>query len=164
MTTKSGSTGAGLTELLVSAALVGVIAAISAPTFHSYVQGSALKAGAEELAALMNLARSVAIKENTRVCVKRDPGGTNRVQLLIGGTNPCAATTFYGAQGRGFDARVDAAGRIALQNDVAVSAATADVVFTALGLAVPGGTYTVRKGGHTLSVVVAPTGRVNVAP
>lgn len=164
MTTKPGSTGAGLTELLVSAALVGIIAAISAPTFHSYVQGSALKAGAEELAALMNLARSVAIKENTRVCVKRDSGGSNRIRLLVGSANPCAAATFYGAQGRGFDARVDAAGWIALQNQVAVTAATADVIFTALGAAVPGGTYTVRKGGQTLNVVVAPTGRVNIAP
>ena len=75
MTTKAGATGAGLTELLVSAALVGIVTAVSVPTFHSYVHGGALKAGAEELAALMNLARSVAIKDNTRVCVNRDPGG-----------------------------------------------------------------------------------------
>jgi Tfp pilus assembly protein FimT len=164
MTTTRGSTGAGLTELLVSAALVGVIAAISAPTFHSYVNGGALKAGAEELAALMNLARSVAIKENTRVCVKRDPGGSNRVRLLVGSANPCAAASFYGAQGRGFDARIDAEGWIALQNQVAVDATTADVIFTALGLAVPGGAYTVRKGDQTLNVVVAPTGRVTITP
>ena len=88
MTTTTGSTGAGLTELLVSAALVGIVAAISAPTFHSYLHGSALKAGAEELAALMNLARSVAIKENTRVCVNHDPGGSNRVRLLIAAAEP----------------------------------------------------------------------------
>ena len=163
--TTTGSTGASLTELLVSAALIGVVATISVPTFHSYVHGSALRAGAEELVALMNLARSVAIKENTRVCVNRDVGGSHRVRLLVGGPNPCAAAAnFYGAQGRGFDARVGANGWIALQNQVAVTAATADVVFTALGVAVPGGTYTVGRSGRTLNVVVAPSGRVSVAP
>jgi Tfp pilus assembly protein FimT len=151
--------------LLVSAALVGLVATMSVPTFNSYAHGSALKAGAEELAALLNLARSVAIKDNTRVCVNRDRGGAGRVRLLIGGANPCAAeASFYGGQGRGFDARVGAGGWIALQNQVAVTAATADVVFTALGLAVPGGTYTVSRSGRTLSVVVSPTGRVTVAP
>ena len=86
----------------------------------------------------MNLARSVAIKENTRVCVNRDPAGSNRVRLLIASANPCAAVaSFYGAHGRGFDSRIDAGGWITLQNQVAVTAATAEVVFTALGAAVP---------------------------
>ena len=165
MTTKTGPTGAGLTELLVSAALVGIVTAISVPTFHSYLHGGALKAGAEELAGLMNLARSVAIKDNTRVCVNRDPSGSNRVRLLIARANPCGAVaSFYGAHGRGFDPRIDAGGWIALQNHVMVTAATAEVVFTALGAAVPGGTYTVSKSGRTLRVVVAPTGRVSIAP
>jgi Tfp pilus assembly protein FimT len=165
MTTNAGAAGASLTELLVTAALIGMISAVSLPTFHSYVHGGALKAGAEELAALMNLARSVAIKENTRVCVNRDPGGSNRVRLLVASAHPCASpASFYGAQGRGFDARIGADGWIALQNEVAVTAATAEVVFTALGAAVPGGTYTVSKSGRTLRVVVAPSGRVSIAP
>lgn len=165
MATKAGPPGAGLTELLVTAALVAIVTAASVPVFYSYVHGGALKAGAEELRGLMNLARSVAIKDNTRVCVNRDRAGSNRVRLLIGSTDPCAAAaSFYGAHGRGFDSRIDAGGWITLQNDVAVTAATADVVFTALGAAVPGGTYTVSKSGRTLSVVVAPTGRVSITP
>jgi len=165
MTTKAGCTGASLTEVLVSAALVGIVSAVSVPAFYSYVHGGALKAGAEELAGLMNLARSVAIKENTRVCVSRERGGSNRVRLLIANASPCAAlASFYGAQGRGVDPRVDASGWITLQNHVAVTAATAEVVFTSLGAAVPGGTYTVSKNGQTLNVVVAPTGRVSIAP
>jgi Tfp pilus assembly protein FimT len=159
------STGAGLTELLVYAALIGVIAAASAPMFHTHLHGSALKAGAEELAGLMNLARSLAIRENTRVCVNRDRGGSSRVRLLMASANPCAAAaSFYGAGGRGYDHRVDAAGWITLANQVAVTAATADVVFTALGAAVPGGSYTVSRNGRTLTVVVAPSGRVSIAP
>jgi len=165
MTTKAGPPGAGLTELLVSAAIVGIVTAVSVPVFYSYVHGGALKAGAEELVGLMNLARSVAIKDNTRVCVKRDRAGSNRVRLLIAHADPCAAVaSFYGAHEHGFDSRIDASGWITLQNNVTVTAATADVVFTALGAAVPGGTYTVSKNGRTLSVVVAPTGRVSITP
>jgi Tfp pilus assembly protein FimT len=157
--------GTSLTELLVCAGLVGVVVAASIPLFHSHLHGSALKAGAEELAGLLNLARSLAIKENTRVCVTRDPGGSSRVRILIGGPSPCAAgENFYGARGRGFDHRVDAGGWITFANDVRVTAATADVVFTPLGAAVPGGSYTVSRHGRTLTVVVAPSGRVNVAP
>src|SRR5262245_12117935 len=73
--------GASLLELLVTTALIGVVTAISAPTFYSYVHAGALRAGAEELSGLMSLARSLAIKENTRVCVNRDTGGSNRIRL-----------------------------------------------------------------------------------
>jgi Tfp pilus assembly protein FimT len=164
MATTSGPAGAGLTELLVSTALIAAITAASIPTFSTYLNGGALKAGAEELAGLMNLARSLAIRDNTRVCVNRDRG-SSRVRLLVAPTNPCAAaTSFHGGEGRGVDARVDAAGWIALQNHVTVIDASAEVVFTALGAAAPGGTYTVARGGRTLSVVVAPSGRVSIAP
>ena len=164
MAATSEPAGAGLTELLVSAALIAAITATSIPMFSSYLQGGALKAGAEELAGLLNLARSVAIRGNTRVCVNRDRAA-HRVRLLIASTSPCTAvTSFYGAQGRSVDARVDGAGWIALQNQVAVTDASAEVVFTALGAAVPGGTYTVSRGGRTLSVVVAPSGRVSIGP
>jgi Tfp pilus assembly protein FimT len=160
-----GTAGAGLAELLVCAALLGVVVAASVPVFHSHLHGSALKAGAEELAGVMNLARSLAIKENTRVCVHRDTGGSSRVRLLMASANPCvAAGSFYGAQGRGVDHRVDGSGWITLENQVAVTAATADVVFTALGAAVPGGSYTVSRNGRSLTVVVAPSGRVSIAP
>jgi hypothetical protein len=162
--TTTGPAGAGLTELLVSAALIAAITAASIPMFSTYLNGGALKAGAEELAGIMNLARSIAIRDNTRVCVSRD-GGSHRVRLLVAPVSPCAAeASFYGGQGRGVDARVDAAGWIALQNQVAVIDASAEVVFTGLGAAAPGGTYTVSRGGRTLSVIVAPSGRVSIAP
>jgi Tfp pilus assembly protein FimT len=161
----AGAAGAGLTELLVYTALIGVVAAASVPVFHTHLQGSALRAGAEELVGLINLARSLAIRENTRVCVNRDRGGSSRVRLLVASANPCAATaSFYGAHGRGFDHRVAAGGWIALANEVGVTGGTADVVFTALGAAVPGGSYTVSRNGRTLTVVVAPSGRASIAP
>jgi len=157
--------GAGLTELMVTAAIVAVVTAASVPVFYSHLRGSGVRAGAEEFATLVNLARSLAIKQNTRVCLSLDPAGSNRVRLLSSSNSPCTAVAnAYGHHRHGFDSRVDASGWIALQNGVAVTAATAEVVFTSLGAAAPGGTYTISKNGHSLHVVVAPSGRVSVAP
>lgn len=162
---QGGQRGTSVSELVVVAAVLAVISAAALPLFFSYLRASTLKAGAEELVGILNLARSVAIKENVRVCVPRDTGGSNRVRILLAAANPCAATaSFYGGEGRGVDPRIDAGGWFTMQNGVAVTGTTADVVFTALGAAVPGGTYTVARNGQTLSVVVAPSGRISIAP
>ena len=156
--------GFGLAELLVVAGIIAVIAALALPSFFTYLRGSALKAGAQELESILNVARSVAVKENARVCVNRDPGGSERVRLLIGTASPCTSPTFYGAGGHGTDARVGADGWITMQNGVGITAASADVIFTSLGTAAPGGTYTVSRNDRTLNVVVAPSGRVSITP
>lgn len=154
--------GYTLAELMVVLAVVGVITAIAVPSFVNYVQGATLRAGAEELASVVNTARSVAIKENTLVCVNRGAG--NQVRLLIAAANPCGSATFYGMTGHGSDARVGTNGWITMSNELLVTAATADVIFTSLGAAVPAGTYTVSKSGQTLRVVVAASGRVTITP
>jgi len=157
--------GAGLTEVLVTAAIVAVVTTVSLPALYTHFWSSSLRAGAEEFATLVNLARSLAIKENAHACVNLDSTGSNRVRVLVASSNPCrAAANAYGQRGHGFDSRVDAEGWITLQNGVAVTAATAEVVFTSIGAAAPGGTYTISKNGDALHVVVAPSGRVSVAP
>jgi Tfp pilus assembly protein FimT len=149
---------------MVTVAIMAVLAGASVPVFHTHLRGSTLRAGAEEFVSLVNVARSLAIKDGARVCIARD-ASSNRVRLLIGSSTPCTTfTKTYGIQGHGVDFRADASGWITLQNQVAVTAATADVIFTPLGFATPGGTYTISKLGHSLSVVVAPSGRVSVAP
>jgi type IV fimbrial biogenesis protein FimT len=160
--TRNSTAGYSLAEIMLVLAVVGVISTMALPSFVNYLRGASTRAGAEELAGIMNLARSVAIKENTQVCVVR--GGTNQVRLLMAAANPCAAATFYGAQGRGTDARVGLNGWIALQNGVAITNATANVIFTPLGAAVPAGTFTISKDGQTLSVIVAGSGRVTIGP
>ena len=68
MTTGRGPTGAGLTELLVSAALVGLLAAISAPTLHNYVTGGTLEAGAKERDYRLVLEASTALNQTCVSC------------------------------------------------------------------------------------------------
>jgi len=137
-------------ELIVVVALIGIITAISMPVFLSFWQASTLKAGAEELAAIVNNGRLLAIKENQNVCVSSD--GTT-VKYVVGG---CAGTVWTGPG-------TDSGGLIRLANTVTVSSST-NVIFNYLGAATTVGTFTVRNpsDGKTLSVVVAATGRVTI--
>jgi Tfp pilus assembly protein FimT len=138
-------------ELVVVIAIAGIIMAVGVPTLWTYWRSSTLNAGAEELAAVLNRARQLAIKENTSVCVTSN-SATLSYFMSCGG----AAWTGEGTDG---------AGVIRLQNNVTISN-TATVTFTYLGAAAPGGTYRVRNpiDGTTLFVCVATTGRVRVQP
>ena len=157
-----GRKGFSLAELMITLSVIAVVSAIAMPSFINYVQAASLRAGAEEMMSVLNTARSVAIKENTQVCVPR--GGTNQVRLLIAAANPCASAVFYGQAGHNADARVGDNGWITMSNGIQVTATTADVIFTSLGAAVPAGTYTVSKDGQTLRVVVAASGRITITP
>jgi Tfp pilus assembly protein FimT len=140
-------------ELVVVVAIIGIIMAVSTPVFLSYWRTSTLRAGAEELAAILNSARQLAIKENANVCVRRNGSRLRFHTPACGG----AAWTGVGTESNG---------DIRLANNVTVSANTADVIFTYLGAASTAGTYTVRNpvDGRTMSVIVASTGRVRIGP
>src|SRR3989442_2022225 len=84
------SRGFNLTELLVLVAVIGIITTVSAPAFVSYWRSATLKAGAQELATILNRGRSVAISQNTTVCVQQS---VTKVQFLTGG---CAGTVCTG--------------------------------------------------------------------
>ncbi len=147
--------GFTLTELMVTVAVIGVVALAGVPYFLTYLQASKLRGGAEELATVLNQARQLAIRNNTFVCVQRQ-SGTNRVRFLLGNSG-CTGTTFTGVGTR-------SNGDIDLADNVEVSATTANVVFNYLGAATSPGTFTVRNptNNRTLSVIVASSGRVTI--
>ena len=134
-------------------AVIGILTVIAVPYFLSYWRAAALRAGAEELAAVLNDARQLAISRNWRVCVSND--GT-RVRFHLGN---CAGTAITRPGS-------DSQGWITLTNGQRVSGSTADVTFTHLGAADPAATYTVQNpnGNSTLCVVVAASGRVRIGP
>lgn len=149
-----GARGFSLIELVVVVAIAGVIMAVSTPVLISYWRTSTLRAGAEEMTAVLNNARQLAIKENTTVCVRRQ--GTNRVRYH---TPTCAGSAWTGLG-------TDSNGDIRLANNVTITAATADVIFTYLGAASTPGTFTLTNpvDGRTMQVIVASTGRVRIGP
>jgi type II secretion system protein H len=146
--------GFSMIELLVVISIIGIMSVMAYPYAASYVQASKLRAAAEELVAIINGARQLAITRNTSVCVSL----SNNRAVYKTGTNPCASgATFIGA-GTASD------GTIKLQNDVRITGTTANVVFSPLGAASPAGTYTVTNPTNslTMSVVVSTAGRVTI--
>jgi Tfp pilus assembly protein FimT len=137
---------------MVVVAVIGIASAVMIPLLVTYWHASTLTAGAQELQALLNGARQMAIRQNTSVCVERS--GT-RVRYLIGS---CAGTVWTGAG-------TDGNGWMSLSNSVQIINSTANVIFGYLGAANPGGTYTVRNPANTaqtVTVTVAVSGRVTI--
>lgn len=155
-TRQIGARGFSVAELLVVVAVTGILAAATAPMLVSYWKAATLKAGAQELATVLNGARQIAIKDNTSVCVEQS--GT-KVRYLKG-SSPCSSGTVWTGPG------TDSNGWFALSNDVQVTATTANVVFAYLGNATTTGAYTVTNpvDSKTLTVTVASSGRVTIGP
>ena len=65
--TESGFT---LTELMLVVAVLGILAAIAAPSFRSLTQGQQVKNASFDLFASLSLARSEAIKRNSNVTLE----------------------------------------------------------------------------------------------
>jgi Tfp pilus assembly protein FimT len=144
-----------MAELLVVLAVIGVMAVLGYPYVLSYLQAAKLRAGAQELASVINGARQLAIARNTLVCV------------TIVGNQAAYRTNVSAACGGGavfVGVNTNSDGTIPLSNDIEVTGAAANVVFTSLGAASPAGTYTVRnpQSGGTMQVVVAASGRVSI--
>jgi Tfp pilus assembly protein FimT len=147
-----GQRGIGLAEILVVIAVIGIMAVATMPSLVTYWQASTLTAGAQELQAVLNSARQLAIRQNNSVCVERSGA---RVRYRLGG---CTGTAFVGAG-------TDGNGWISLANSVQITNSTANVVFSYLGAASPAGTYTVRNPANTnqtQTVTVTASGRVKI--
>jgi type IV fimbrial biogenesis protein FimT len=143
--------GFTLAEMVMVIAVIGILAVMAVPSFLSYYRAATLKSGAQEVVALMNQARELALKENGNVCVTL-PSAT-QVSYRLGS---CAGSAWVGAG-------TDATGNINLPPGITATA-SANPIFNYVGSALPASTYTLTytQTGATLTVSVAASGRVTI--
>jgi Tfp pilus assembly protein FimT len=128
--------GYSLAELVITTAMILIISAIAAPSFINYYRSARVRSAADVVKTYLNEGRQLAIRQNAPVCVKST---STAVQFLQ--TN-CTSST------------------IRLPDNITLS--TSGAIFTNLGAANPGATYTVTDtvSGQQLTVTVAGSGRV----
>jgi Tfp pilus assembly protein FimT len=133
-------------------AVIGILAVMAVPAFLSYYQAAGLKAGAQQVATLINQAREIAIKQNDSVCVKL-PSATQMTYTL---SSTCSGTVWVGAG-------TDTTGNIKLPTGITATA-SANPVFNYVGAAQPAATYTLTntQTNATLTVSVAASGRITI--
>ncbi len=133
-------------------AVIGILAVMAVPAFLSYYQAAGLKAGAQQVATLINQAREIAIKQNDSVCVKL-PSATQMTYTL---SSTCSGTVWVGAG-------TDTTGNINLPTGITATA-SANPVFNYVGAAQPAATYTLTntQTNATLTVSVAASGRITI--
>ena len=68
--------GFTLVELMITLALVAILATVGIPSFTNFIANNRLTVQTNELVSALNLARSESIKRNVRVSVCRSANGT----------------------------------------------------------------------------------------
>ena len=144
--------GFGLIELVVVLLLLALVSTVAAPSLIGYWRSATLRAATQEVAGALVRARELAIALNTPICVAV-AGEVVRFSQP-GGGGACSESPIPGASGQA----------VHLSARALVTKAGPDVVFTHLGGAIPGGTYTVvdPSSGRAGLVVVAGSGRVSL--
>ncbi|WP_350310657.1 GspH/FimT family pseudopilin [Marinobacter sp. SS13-12] len=74
MVTRKKTSGFTLIELMITVALVGVIAAFAVPSFANLIANSRLASASNDVVGVLNYARSQAVKEGRRVIVSATDG------------------------------------------------------------------------------------------
>lgn len=149
--TSSRRAGFSLLELLVVVALIGILAALAAPSLTGYLSVSRVNRAASEIESDVARTRMEAVRRGRSASLRPAPGGST-YKITINGDD--GVTEVRTVQQR--DLRSDF-------NTISFSATTpAAITFNSRGLldAAGGATITLVRGGKTAALQVSPIGRV----
>jgi Tfp pilus assembly protein FimT len=145
--------GYSLIELIITVGMIMVVTTWAMPSFLSYLRSARVRAGAQTISAYLNEGRQMAIKTNGPVCV------AHTASTMQFRTTNCTGTVVNVAGLSG------ASGNIRLPDNISLTMASgSSAIFGQLGNATTVGTYTVTDipSGRTLTVTVAPSGRITI--
>jgi type IV fimbrial biogenesis protein FimT len=153
----AASGGFSIVELLVLVALLGVVTAIGAPFYLSYMKAQETDGGARAVVTALNQARQLAITRNTSFSVETQTNPQNRFRFCSGTAAPCPSGNVWTGAG------TDGSGWMGMDNSVRIVLGPT-ITFSSLGAATASGTLRVQNSAGTgcLDVVVSPSGRIRI--
>jgi len=85
--------GFTLTELMITVAIIGIVASLAVPSFQDMIERNRLKEAVESLKSDLMFARTEAIKRSQDVVVSRSPGNAGAWCYGLNATSTCTCTT-----------------------------------------------------------------------
>lgn len=79
------NSGYTITELMVTIAVIAILASLAIPSFIAWLPNYRLRSGAEEIQSTLQLARITAIKENSTVTVDFNTANETYRAFVVGG-------------------------------------------------------------------------------
>jgi type IV fimbrial biogenesis protein FimT len=142
--------GYSFVELVITVAVLLIVSALAAPSFLNYYRSARVRSAADVVRTYLNEGRQLAIRGNVPVCVRSTATAIQFLQTNCSGT----AITVAGVS--------STSGNIRLPENITLS--TASAIFTNLGAASPGATYTVTDtvSSRQLTVTVSGSGRITI--
>lgn len=151
-----GERGFSMPELLVTMAVIGILAAIVLVAAATYLPGLQVRWAARELQSTLNRAKMLAVTTRQFVCV--DPAGGG-VRFRTGPTQAtvCNAGAIWTGTG------TDANGIMVASNQTVIAFVGNRAVFTQFGSAGIAGQYSItRAGARITTVTVTAAGQVTI--
>jgi len=145
--------GFSLMELVITTGVVLILSTFMMPSFLRYLRTAEVQASAREITAMLNRARSEAIRLNCTVSTTRTTGGFTFAR----------GTDCNGGAGALVLSGMSAGGVYKPSSSVGLTGLTT-ATFTRLGNATASGTYTVTstKYSTTMRVIIDPSGRITI--
>jgi type IV fimbrial biogenesis protein FimT len=138
----SRARGFTLVELMVTIAVLAILAAIAFPSFRSLINSSRLSSGANELIATMQLAKAEAVRQNGRVTICASTNGS-----ACSGSNDWHRIIVLVDSDKSVVRDVELPATLRVLASPAISDASNSIMVTADGLARPGSNrYALLKG------------------
>ena len=151
-----GSRGFTLIELMVTVAVMAILAAIAAPSMSELIDNRRAAGQTEELVASLQLARAEAIRRNARVTVCAGTG------IVCSGSTTWGNWTIFGRDKTAATATTDVIRDTSASSTVQVTGPAAGIVFKPSGMIDTQLQLQVTKSSHQRCLTVLISGVVTV--